>query len=68
MPDHGLPGSWEPTRLRATVRRRLEAAGAVYLANSVAAPPASPAAERALRGLRNAAGEMSGSAQLVRDP
>ena len=59
-----VPG--EPTRLRATVWRRLKAAGAVYLANSVAALSASPAAECALRGLRNAIGEMGGSAQLLR--
>jgi Protein ChrB, N-terminal len=55
----------EPSRLRATVWRRLRALGAVYLANSVAALPASPDAERALRSLRNEIGEMGGSAQLL---
>jgi hypothetical protein len=55
----------EPTRLRATVWRRLKALGAVYLANSVAALPASAESERALRSLRNEISEMGGSAQLL---
>jgi hypothetical protein len=55
----------EPTRLRAAVWRRLKALGAVYLANSVAALPASAEFERALRSLRNEIGEMGGSAQLL---
>jgi DNA-binding transcriptional regulator PaaX len=55
----------EPSRLRAAVWRRLKALGAVYLANSVAALPASPESERALRSLRNEIGEMGGSAQLL---
>jgi hypothetical protein len=55
----------EPTRLRAAVWRRLKALGAVYLANSVAALPASTQSERALRSLRNEIGEMGGSAQLL---
>jgi hypothetical protein len=55
----------EPTRLRAAVWRRLKALGAVYLANSVAALPASAGSERALRSLRNEIGEMGGSAQLL---
>jgi len=55
----------EPSRLRAAVWRRLKALGAVYLANSVAALPASADAERALRSLRNEIGEMGGSAQLL---
>jgi hypothetical protein len=59
-----VPG--EPTRLRATVRRRLKAAGAVHLANSVVALPASPAAEHFFRGLHNEIGGMGGSAQLLR--
>ena len=59
-----VPG--EPSRLRAAVRRRVKAAGAVYLANSVVALPASPAAERSLRSLRREVGEMGGSAQLLR--
>jgi hypothetical protein len=55
----------EPSRLRAAVWRRLKALGAVYLANSVAALPASAESERALRSLRNEIGEMGGSAQLL---
>ena len=55
----------EPTRLRATVWRRLRSMGAVYLQNSVAAMPAGPAAERALRRLRHEIIEMSGSAVLL---
>jgi hypothetical protein len=43
----------------------LKALGAVYLANSVAALPASAVLERALRSLRNEIGEMGGSAQLL---
>ena len=58
-----VPG--EPSRLRAAVRRRLKGAGAVYLAQSVAALPASAAAARILRGLRNDIGVMGGSAQLL---
>ncbi|GAY10922.1 Chromate resistance protein ChrB [Pseudonocardia sp. N23] len=38
----------EPTRLRATVWRRLKGLGAIYVQNSVAALPEGPAAERAL--------------------
>jgi len=52
--------------LQATVRRRLAATGAVYPANAVAAAPASPAAERAFRRLRNMIGEAGGSAQVLR--
>ena len=52
--------------LKATIRRRLAATGAVYLANAVAATPASPAAERAFRRLRNVIGEAGGSAQVLR--
>jgi len=55
----------DPTRLRATVWRRLKALGAIYLQNSVAALPVSPAAERALRSLRNEIGQMGGTAQLL---
>jgi hypothetical protein len=58
-----LPG--EPARLRSTVWRRLKAAGALYLANSVAALPASPAAERVFRRLRSDITGMGGSAQLL---
>lgn len=55
----------EPTRLRATVWRRLKSLGAVYLQNSAAALPAGDAAERALRRLRHEIGEMQGSAVLM---
>ena len=55
----------EPTRLRATVWRRLKGLGAVYLQNSVAALPAGSASERALRKLRREILEMGGTAQLL---
>ncbi|MDT7626926.1 MAG: hypothetical protein QOI50_1625 [Pseudonocardiales bacterium] len=55
----------EPTRLRATVWRRLKGLGAIYLQNSAAALPASPAAERALRLLRREILDMSGTASLL---
>lgn len=55
----------EPTRLRATAWRRLKALGAVYLQNSVAALPVTPAAERALRKLQHDITEMSGTAVLM---
>lgn len=55
----------EPTRLRATVWRRLKGLGAIYLQNSVAALPAGPAAERALRLLRREIQDMSGAASLL---
>jgi hypothetical protein len=55
----------EPTRLRAGVWRRLKGLGAIYLQNSAAALPASAAAERALRTLRNDISEMGGTAQLL---
>jgi DNA-binding transcriptional regulator PaaX len=55
----------EPTRLRATAWRRLKSLGAVYLQNSVAALPVSPAAERALRKLQHDIVEMSGTAILI---
>ena len=42
----------KPTRLRATVWRRIKSLGAIYLQNSAAALPASAATERALRKLR----------------
>jgi DNA-binding transcriptional regulator PaaX len=54
----------EPTRLRASVWRRLKGLGAIYLQGSVAALPASPAAERALRKLRHDIVDMSGTAVL----
>jgi hypothetical protein len=55
----------EPTRLRATVWRRLKGMGAVYLQNSVAALPASAAAERSLRKLRHEIVGMEGTAVLL---
>jgi hypothetical protein len=55
----------EPTRLRATVWRRIKSLGAIYLQNSAAALPASPAAERALRRLRGEIIELSGTAVLL---
>jgi DNA-binding transcriptional regulator PaaX len=56
----------EPTRLRATVWRRLKALGAVYLQNSIAALPASPTAERSMRKLQHDIVEMSGTATLMK--
>ncbi len=55
----------EPTRLRATVWRRIKSLGAIYLQSSVAALPASTPAERALRKLRSEILDMSGSAVLL---
>jgi hypothetical protein len=55
----------EPSRLRAAVWRRLKSLGAIYLQNSAAALPASPAAERALRKLRSEIVAMPGSAALL---
>ena len=55
----------EPTRLRATVWRRIKSMGAIYLQNSAAALPASVAAERALRKLRSEILDMSGTAVLL---
>jgi hypothetical protein len=45
-----LPAS---SALKAAIRRKLTAIGAVYLVNAIAVLPASPAAERALRQTRN---------------
>lgn len=56
----------EPTRLRATAWRRLKALGAVYVQNSVAALPDSPANERALRSLRREIIDMGATAQVMR--
>jgi hypothetical protein len=55
----------EPTRLRAGVWRRLKGLGAVYLQNSAAALPASPANERVMRKLRHDILEMTGTAVLL---
>jgi hypothetical protein len=54
----------EPSRLRAGIWRKLKAAGAIYLQNGVAALPAGPASERALRGIAQAVRGMGGTAQL----
>ena len=68
------PGRWllliyrvpsEPTRLRATVWRRIKSLGAIYLQSSAAALPASVAAERSLRRLRSEILDMSGTAVLM---
>jgi hypothetical protein len=68
------PGRWlllvyrvpsEPSRLRATVWRRIKSLGAIYLQSSAAALPASTAAERALRKLRSEILDMSGTAMLL---
>jgi hypothetical protein len=56
----------EPTRLRATVWRRLKGLGAVYLQNLAAALPGSASAERTLRKLRHDIVDMSGTAVLLR--
>jgi hypothetical protein len=74
-PESGLPpGRWlllvyrvpsEPSRLRATVWRRIKSLGAIYLQSSAAALPASTAAERALRRLRSEILDMSGTAVLL---
>jgi hypothetical protein len=55
----------EPSRLRATVWRRLKSLGAIYLQSSAAALPASVHSERALRRLRSEILDMSGSAVLM---
>ncbi len=56
----------EPTRLRASVWRKLKAAGAVYLQNGVAALPADAAGERAMRGAVQEVRELGGSGHLLR--
>src|SRR3984957_17400125 len=55
----------EPSRLRATVWRRIKSLGAIYLQSSAAALPASVSAERALRKLRSEILDMSGTAMLL---
>jgi hypothetical protein len=55
----------EPSRLRATVWRRIKSLGAIYLQSSVAALPAGVAAERSLRKLRSEILDMSGTAVLM---
>src|ERR671912_1181321 len=58
----------EPTRYRASVWRKLKAAGAVYLQSGVAALPADPGAERVMRGVVQEIRESEGTAYLVRGP
>ncbi len=56
----------EPSRLRASLWRRLKTLGAVYLQSAVAALPESAEAERALRRLRSQiVEEMGGTAYLL---
>lgn len=74
--ESGQPREWlllvyrvpsEPTRLRASVWRRLRKLGAVYVQNSVAAAPHTAQTERLLRVLRNEiVDQMAGMALLVR--
>jgi hypothetical protein len=72
--DQPRPARWlllvyrvpsEPSRLRATVWRRIKSLGAIYLQSSAAALPASTAAERALRKLRSEILDMAGTAVLL---
>jgi hypothetical protein len=56
----------EPTRMRASVWRKLKAAGAVYLQNGVAALPADAAGERTMRGAAQEVREFGGTAHLLR--
>jgi hypothetical protein len=72
--DPGYASGWllliyrvppEPTRLRSTVWRRIKSLGAIYLQNSVAALPAGPGTERALRKLRREILDMGGTALLL---
>src|ERR671911_2415428 len=58
----------QPTRYRASVWRKLRAAGAVYLQNGVASLPAEPGAERVMRGVVQEIRESEGTAYLVRGP
>jgi hypothetical protein len=54
----------EPSRLRASIWRKLKAVGAIYLQNGVATLPSGPASERALRGIAEEARAMGGVAYL----
>jgi hypothetical protein len=56
----------EPTRLRASVWRKLRAAGAVYLQSGVAALHVDAAGERAMRGAAQEVREFGGTAHLLR--
>lgn len=56
----------EPSRYRASVWRKLRAAGAVYLQSGVAALPDDPAGERTMRGVVREIREVEGTAHLFR--
>lgn len=56
----------EPTRYRASVWRKLRAAGAVYLQNGVATLPADPGTERIMRGIVQEVNESGGVSYLLR--
>lgn len=56
----------EPSRYRASVWRKLRAAGAVYLQNGVAALPEDPGGERTMRGVMQEIREVGGMAHLFR--
>ena len=56
----------EPSRYRASVWRKLKAAGAVYLQNGVAALPDDPGGERTMRGVVREIREVGGTAHLFR--
>ncbi len=56
----------EPTRHRASVWRKLKAAGAVYLQNGVAALPSDARSERTMRGVAQEIREAGGTAHLLR--
>src|SRR4051794_27129845 len=56
----------EPSRYRASVWRKLKAAGAVYLQNGVAALPDHPGGERTMCGVAREIQEVGGTAYLFR--
>ena len=56
----------EPSRYRASVWRKLRAAGAVYLQSGVAALPDDPAGERTMRGVVREIREGEGTTHLFR--
>lgn len=56
----------EPTRYRASVWRKLRAAGAVYLQNGVATLPGDTGGERVMRGVVREVRESGGTAYLLR--
>lgn len=58
----------EPTRYRASVWRKLRAAGAIYLQNGVAVLPVDPGSERVMRGLLQEIREAGGTTHLFQGP